>query len=49
MAGVIELRNIRAVEERMHRFIRNAGKIALLVVLILAVTGIWTCLWLPPF
>jgi hypothetical protein len=33
----------------MYRIIRNTGETALFVVLLIAVTGIWACLWLPPF
>ena len=31
----------------MQRIIRNAGEMVLFVVLFVAVTGIWACLWLP--
>jgi len=33
----------------MYRISRNTGEIMLFVVLAIAVTGIWACLWLPPF
>jgi hypothetical protein len=33
----------------MHRIIRNAGEIVLFLVLMIAVLGIWVCLWLPPW
>jgi hypothetical protein len=33
----------------MRCIVRDAGEIALFVVLVLAVTGLWTCLWLPPY
>jgi hypothetical protein len=33
----------------MYRIIQNAGEIVLFVVLVIAVTGIWAYLWLPPF
>jgi hypothetical protein len=33
----------------MHRIDRHTGDIVLFVVLAIAVTGIWACLWLPPF
>jgi hypothetical protein len=32
----------------MRRMIRRAGRLLLFVVLVLAVTGMWSCLWLPP-
>lgn len=32
----------------MHRIIRKVGEILLFVLLVLAVTGVWVCLWLPP-
>jgi len=33
----------------MYQISRNTGEIMLFVVLAIAVTGIWACLWLPPF
>jgi hypothetical protein len=36
------------VEEKMRRTIRNASEIVLFVVLSIAVTGTWACLWLLP-
>ena len=33
---------------RMHKILRNAGQPVLFVVLAGLVTGVWTCLWLPP-
>jgi hypothetical protein len=35
--------------ERMHSNIRRAAEAGLFVILAAVVTGIWTCLWLPPF
>jgi hypothetical protein len=33
----------------MHKSNRYAGQTILFVILAAVVTGIWTCLWLPPF
>jgi hypothetical protein len=33
----------------MQRIIRKAGGVVLFVILFAAVTGIWACLWLPPY
>jgi hypothetical protein len=33
----------------MQRIVREATGIVLFVVLAVAVTGIWACLWLPPY
>ena len=33
----------------MNRIIHRGAKIVVFVVLALAVTGIWACLWLPPY
>ena len=32
----------------MQRITKSASEIVLFVVLFIAVTGIWACLWLPP-
>jgi hypothetical protein len=32
----------------MQRIIQSASEIVLFLVLFIAVTGFWTCLWLPP-
>jgi hypothetical protein len=36
------------MEEKMRRIIHSASEIVLFVVLFMAVTGIWACLWLLP-
>jgi hypothetical protein len=33
----------------MHRFIQKTAEVVLLAFLIVLLTGIWACLWLPPF
>lgn len=33
----------------LEEIIRNAAEAVLFVLLVATVTGIWTCLWLPPF
>jgi hypothetical protein len=35
--------------EKMQQILRNVAEMALFVFLVAVVTGIWTCLWLPPF
>jgi hypothetical protein len=47
--GVIELKNGWGMEERMGRIVQRAAEAGLFVLLMAVVTGIWTCLWLPPF
>jgi hypothetical protein len=36
------------MEEDMRRIIQSTSEIVLFVVLFMAVTGIWACLWLLP-
>jgi hypothetical protein len=36
-------------EEKMRWILRDVAETVLFVLLIAVVTGIWTCLWLPPF
>jgi hypothetical protein len=33
----------------MHGIVRKLSGIVLFMVLAVAVTGIWACLWLPPY
>jgi hypothetical protein len=49
MARVAQFRDGRAMEERMDQIIHSGAKIVLFVVLAIVVTGIWACLWLPPY
>jgi hypothetical protein len=49
MAGTLRVQSGRGTEERMNRLIREAAPVVLFVALVIAVTGVWVCLWLPPW
>jgi hypothetical protein len=49
MAIAVQFRDGRAVEEKMDRILHSGAKVVLFIVLAIVVTGIWACLWLPPY